>query len=73
LLGQIAGVASGGYSGAVISADIIYLLSGTTTKKYEIVVYNIVILVIAGVVNTFSEGILTSVSLISAVWQGSSF
>lgn len=69
LLGQIAGLSSGSYSGAMITCDIIYMLSGLRMSKIGIMGLNFVILVIAGIVNSYSEHLLTSMSYVSAFWQ----
>lgn len=69
LLGQVAGLASGSYSGAIILSDILYLLTKHDSSKYDLLGYNISILVIAGVVNIFPETVLTPMSYISAFWQ----
>ena len=92
LLGQIAGIASGSYSGAQITVDIIYLISGkevgnnnfmkllaTQLNSISSITYAIVgpvglmflnglILIIAGIVNTFAETLLTGICYVSAIW-----
>jgi amino acid transporter len=69
LLGQIAGVSSGSYSGALITVEIIHLISGFHVNKLGVMGLNIIILVLAGIVNSFAETLLTTISYISAVWQ----
>ena len=68
LLGQIAGLASGSYSGAQITVDMIYLINGTRVGPVGLMILNGVILIIAGIVNTFAETLLTGICYISAVW-----
>jgi amino acid transporter len=69
LLGQIAGVASGGYAGAVIFAQIISILSTYTITNTLILALYVVMLVVAGIVNTFAESLLTRLCYISVAWQ----
>lgn len=70
LLGQIAGVASGGYAGAEILVEIITLSTGNVavTGAQTMGIYACV-LVVAGIVNTYSEIMLTTLCYISVVWQ----
>ena len=68
LLGQIAGLASGSYSGAQITVDIIYLMSGNRVGPVGLMVLNGLILIVAGVVNTFAETLLTGICYVSAIW-----
>lgn len=69
LLGQIAGVASGGYAGAEILGNIIMLSRGVTLTNVEILALYAFMLVVAGVVNTFAETMLTALCYISVAWQ----
>lgn len=69
LLGQIAGFASGGYSGAQIIASIIYLINGDTLSNAYILLIYAIVLTVAGVVNTYSETLLTSLCYISVMWH----
>lgn len=69
LLGQIAGVASGGYAGAEIFAEIIEICTGDTITNAGVLGLYAVMLVIAGVVNTFAETLLSSLCYISVGWQ----
>lgn len=69
LLGQIAGVASGGFAGAQIFAEIIMLTHKTRLDSNAVLGLYVVMLVIAGIVNTFAERLLTAVCYISCVWQ----
>ena len=69
LLGQIAGVASGGFAGAQVMAQIIYLTSGTQINSSQIFGLYLIMLTIAGIVNTFAETLLTFLCYISVGWQ----
>jgi len=69
LLGQIAGVASGGYAGATIFAQIIGLSTGVKVSNKEILGLYALMLVIAGVVNTMAETLLTALCYVSVFWQ----
>ena len=68
LLGQIAGVSSGSYSGAQILADILRLANGARVDPLGLMYLNIITLIVAGVVNTYAETLLTTVSCFSAIW-----
>lgn len=69
LLGQVAGVSSGAFAGAQILGEILYLSSGKKVSNGDIIGFFFCMLVIAGVVNTFSERLLTAVCYLSCVWQ----
>ena len=69
LLGQIAGVASGGFAGAQVLAEIINLCSGTMITKIGVVGLYGILLIVAGIVNTFAETLLTALCYISVAWQ----
>ena len=69
LLGQIAGVASGGYAGAQVMAEITTLCSGRAVSAGGILGLYAVMLTVAGVVNTFAEQLLTALCYISCAWQ----
>ena len=69
LLGQIAGVASGGYSGAKVIADICTLTTGVTLTKVQFLFMYALVLSIASTVNTFAETVLTTLTSISVVWH----
>jgi amino acid transporter len=69
LLGQIAGVASGGYSGAQIISNMIQVQSGYMLSNGELLVVYLVVLILAGFVNTFTEAILTKLCYISVIWH----
>jgi hypothetical protein len=68
-LGQIAGVASGGYSCAVIISDLILITTGRACSNLAILLLYAMVLTLSGVVNSFSEVALTALSYISIVWQ----
>ena len=69
LLGQIAGVASGGYSGAEVLADIAALTTGYILTPAQTLAVFALVLIFAGVVNTFAEQLLTRICSISVVWH----
>lgn len=69
LLGQIAGVASGGYSGAIIIANIVSLINDYDMNNTQILAVYLGVLIIAGVVNTFTETLLTGLCYISVLWH----
>ena len=69
LLGQIAGVASGGFAGAQIFAEIIILTTGKKVNQVQILGLYAVMLVIAGIINTYAENCLTTACYISCFWQ----
>lgn len=69
LLGQIAGVSSGCYAGAEIIAEIIRLSDGLVLSDAGVFGFFILLLVLAGTVNSFAETLLTSLCYISFVWQ----
>eukprot|EP01038_Epipyxis_sp_PR26KG_P005708 gene5708-7878_t len=69
LIGQIAGVASGGYSGAQIIANIVFIQSGYNMSAGQIQALYLAVLALAGVVNTFSETMLTTLCYISVGWH----
>jgi amino acid transporter len=69
LLGQIAGVASGGYSGALVLADIATLTTGTVLTPPQVLAVFALVLMFAGIVNTFAEQLLTRLCNISVVWH----
>ena len=67
--GQIAGVASGGYSGAEVIGDIAQLTTGVTVSAEQTLAIFFVVLVFAGVINTFAEQLLTRLCFISVGWH----
>ena len=67
--GQIAGVASGGYSGAEVIGDIAQLTTGVIVTPEQTLAIFFVVLVFAGVINTFAEQLLTRLCSISVVWH----
>ena len=69
LLGQIAGVASGGYSGAQVLGDIATLTSGYVLTPGQLLAVYALVLIVAGVINTFAEQLLTRLCSISVVWH----
>ena len=69
LTGQIAGVASGGYSGAEVIADMIQINSGYVLAPAELLGVFALVLVLAGVINTFAEQLLTRLCSISVIWH----
>ena len=69
LLGQIAGVASGGYAGAQIFAEIILLVNGNVVDNRGILGLYALMLTVAGVVNTYAEQLLTATCYLSCAWQ----
>lgn len=69
LLGQIAGVASGGYSGAEIIGDIATLSTGYVLTPPQLLGTFAATLVFAGIINTFAEELLTRLISISVVWH----
>ena len=69
LLGQIAGVASGGYSGAEVLGDIATLTSGVVLSPEQLLAVFALVLIVAGIVNTFAEQLLTRLCSISVVWH----
>jgi amino acid transporter len=69
LLGQIAGVASGGYSGAEVIADICTLTTGANFTNVQFLFLYALVLVVAGIVNTFAETLLTALCYISVGWH----
>jgi amino acid transporter len=69
LLGQVAGVASGGYSGAQIIANMVYVNNNYSMNAGEVLALYFIVLVLAGIVNTFAETLLTSLCYISVAWH----
>ena len=69
LLGQVAGVASGGYSGAEVLGDIATLTSGVILTPVQLLAVYAVVLIFAGIVNTFAEQLLTRLCSISVIWH----
>jgi amino acid transporter len=69
LLGQIAGVASGGYSGAEVIGDIAQLSTGYVLTPPELLAVFALVLMFAGIINTFAETLLTRLCSISVVWH----
>ena len=69
LLGQIAGVASGGFAGAQIFAEIVFMTHNVRLDRFAVLGLYALMLIVAGVVNTFAERLLTAVCYISCVWQ----
>eukprot|EP00668_Euglena_longa_P002926 GGOE01003421.1.p1 GENE.GGOE01003421.1~~GGOE01003421.1.p1 ORF type:complete len:593 (-),score=64.47 GGOE01003421.1:463-2208(-) len=69
LLGQLGGVASGGYSGAVVIAEIVQITTNMEIDKYQNLGIYAGCLVVAGIVNTLSDTLLTSLCYISVVWH----
>jgi hypothetical protein len=69
LLGQIAGVASGGYSGAEVIGDISTLTSGVVFTPVQLLAVYALVLIFAGIINTFAEELLTRLCSISVVWH----
>lgn len=69
LLGQIAGVASGGFSGAQIIGNIISVTSGYDITSGQTIALYLVVLIVAGIVNTYAETLLTSLCYISVAWH----
>jgi amino acid transporter len=69
LLGQIAGVASGGYSGAQIISNMIQLQSGYQLSGGILLLVYACVLIFAGIVNTFTEALLTKLCYISVAWH----
>lgn len=68
-VGQIAGVASGGYSGAEVIADIIQINHGYVLAPSELLGVFALVLALAGVINTFAEQLLTRLCSISVIWH----
>ena len=68
-IGQIAGVASGGYSGAEVIADIIQINYGYVLAPSELLGVFALVLALAGVINTFAEQLLTRLCSISVIWH----
>ena len=68
-LGQIAGVASGGYSGAEVIADIIQINYGYVLAPAELLGVFAMVLALAGFINTFAEQLLTRLCSISVIWH----
>jgi amino acid transporter len=69
LLGQIAGVASGGYSGAEVLGDIATLTTGVVFTPQQTLAVYAGVLIFAAIVNTFAEQLLTRLCSISVVWH----
>eukprot|EP00667_Euglena_gracilis_P005334 EG_transcript_5372 len=69
LLGQIGGVASGGYSGAQVIGEIVTITSGTKLDKPALLGIYAACLVVAGIVNTLSDTMLKGLCYISVVWH----
>jgi amino acid transporter len=69
LAGQIAGVASGGYSGAEVIADIIQINYGYVLAPAELLGVFALVLVLAGIINSFAEQLLTRLCSISVIWH----
>lgn len=69
MLGQIAGVASGGYSGAQIISNMIQVQSGYELSSGELLIVYAAVLFIAGLVNTFTESVLTRLCYLSVIWH----
>lgn len=69
LLGQVAGVASGGYSGAEVLGDIATLTSGVVLTPVQLLAVYAAVLIFAGIVNTFAEQLLTRLCSISVTWH----
>ena len=59
----------GGYSGAQVVADIVLLTNNYTISSGEFLGLYAAILVLAGIVNTFSETLLCSLCYISVMWH----
>jgi amino acid transporter len=68
LLGQIGGVASGGYSGALVIADIVQITTDHNMNQFQVLGLYAGTLVLAGIVNSFPE-LLTSLCWISVTWH----
>jgi amino acid transporter len=68
LLGQIAGVASGGFAGAQIISELLALFGGKPSSD-DVVYFYLLMLVVAGIVNSFAETMLTALCYISVAWQ----
>ena len=66
---KIAGVASGCYSGAELIGEIIQVKSGVALNREQILAVYALVLILAGVINTFSETMLKALCYISFVWQ----
>jgi len=69
LLGQVAGVASGGYSGAELIGEMILTNTGHSITASETLGLYAVTLTAAGIINTFAETLLTSMCNISVAWH----
>lgn len=69
MIGQIAGVASGAYAGAQILAQTITITTNIQFGSGAILVFYAIMLIIAGVVNTWAELMLTTLCYISVAWQ----
>lgn len=69
LLGQIAGVSSGAYAGAQVIAQMIYLSTGIIITNNQLLGFVVVMLCVAGMVNSFAETLLTSLCYVSLTWQ----
>lgn len=69
LLGQIAGVASGGYSGAEVIGDIVTLNTDIVFTPEQLLAVYAGVLIFAAIVNTFAEQLLTRLCSISVVWH----
>jgi amino acid transporter len=69
LLGQVAGVASGGYSGAEVIADICTLTTGYQFTNVQFLLLYAMVLFGAGIVNTFAETLLTCLCYVSVGWH----
>jgi amino acid transporter len=68
LLGQIAGVASGGFAGAQIISELVAMFGGRPSSN-DVIYFYLLMLVVAGIVNTFAETMLTALCYISVAWQ----
>lgn len=69
MLGQIAGVASGGYSGAQIISNMVEIQTGYEMSNGELITVYLAVLIIAAIVNTFTEAMLTKLCYISVIWH----
>jgi len=67
LLGQIAGVASGGYAGATVIANLVSLTTEADISPASVLGIYAAVLTLAGVVNTYAETLLTSLCYCSVV------
>ena len=69
MIGQIAGIGSGGYAGAQVLVDIIVMFTGRTFSSVEFMILYAVVLIVAGIINSYAETLLTNLCYFSVLWH----